>query len=66
MKLDLHGLRHSDIEITVENFILLNQPPYEVITGNSTFIRNKVIEVLKKHKFDYMELPNNYGCLVVL
>ena len=33
--LDLHGVRHEDVERLLENFILLNEPPLKVITGNS-------------------------------
>ena len=41
-KLDLHGVRHSDVDRLVENFIYLNQDeiPLTVICGNSgTMIR---------------------------
>lgn len=36
-KLDLHGVRHSEVELLVENFILMNQGefPLEIICGNS-------------------------------
>jgi hypothetical protein len=36
-KLDLHGLRHYEVEIKVEDFILMNQGefPLEIICGNS-------------------------------
>ena len=36
-QLDLHGVRHSEVEPTVENFILMNQGelPLEIICGNS-------------------------------
>mgnify|MGYP005835705127 CR=1 FL=1 len=33
--LDLHGIRHDDAERLVENFVLLNEPPLTIITGNS-------------------------------
>jgi len=37
MQLDLHGVKHQDVDILVENFILLNQGsfPLTVICGNS-------------------------------
>ncbi len=35
--LDLHGIRHSEVDLLVENFILMNQGefPLEIICGNS-------------------------------
>lgn len=37
MKLDLHGVRHHEVENMVENFILMNQSsfPLTIICGNS-------------------------------
>ena len=32
--LDLHGVKHVDVERLVENFVLLNEPPLTIITGN--------------------------------
>jgi len=36
-KLDLHGVRHQDVDALVENFILMNQKsfPLTIICGNS-------------------------------
>ena len=36
-KLDLHGIRHGEVDLLVENFILMNQGelPLEIICGNS-------------------------------
>ena len=36
-KLDLHGVKHQDVDMMVENFILLNQGsfPLTIICGNS-------------------------------
>ena len=36
-KLDLHGIKHGDVDLKVENFILLNQDqiPLEIVCGNS-------------------------------
>ena len=41
--LDLHGVRHDDVERLVENFVLLNEPPLKIITGNSDRMSNIVI-----------------------
>ncbi len=42
-KLDLHGKRHYEVDLLVENFILLNQNelPLTIVCGNS----NKMIEL---------------------
>jgi hypothetical protein len=36
-ELDLHGIRHQDVDMLVENFILTNQDkfPLTIICGNS-------------------------------
>ena len=41
-ELDLHGVRHEEVERLLENFILLNEPPLKVITGNSTYMQTKL------------------------
>ena len=51
--LDLHGVRHDDVERLVENFVLLNEPPLKIITGNSDRMSNIVIVKLS-------ELLNKY------
>ena len=35
--LDLHGVKHQDVDVIVENFVLLNQAsfPLTIICGNS-------------------------------
>ena len=55
-KLDLHGIRHDEVDRLVENFVLLNETPLNIITGNSTMMRELVVEVLEKHKFVYENL----------
>ena len=43
--LDLHGVRHHEVDLKVENFIYLNQEemPLTIICGNST----KMVEIVK-------------------
>ncbi len=39
-KLDLHGIKHEDVDRIVENFVLMNKPPLTIMCGNSdTMIR---------------------------
>ena len=46
-KLDLHGVRHDDVERLVENLILLNDS-WKIICGNS----DKMIEIVNE-KLDW-------------
>ena len=48
MKIDLHGIRHRDVDRLVENFILLNQKKttLEIVCGNSQKMINLVMEVI--------------------
>ena len=52
-QLDLHGVRHQDVERLVENFVLLNELPLKIITGNSDEMRRLVINVLERHHMNY-------------
>ena len=52
-KLDLHGIRHEEVDRLVENFVLLNDSPMRIITGNSHRMRDLVIKVLDRHNIEY-------------
>lgn len=64
--LDLHGIKHYQIERAVENFVLLEDLPVKIITGNSVAMRSLVSGVLETHKlsWDY-ESDYNLGAIVV-
>ena len=51
--LDLHGMYHDAVERRVENFILMNDTPLKIITGNSHKMRDLVINVLDRHSINY-------------
>ena len=51
--LDLHGIRHEEVERLLENFILLNNPPLTVITGNSEYMREALIQFCIKHDIKF-------------
>ena len=53
MELDLHGVRHHDVDRLVENFIYLNQQhvPLRIICGNS----HRMILLVK-------EVTDRIGC----
>ena len=52
-KLDLHGVRHNDVERLVENFVLLNEPPLTIITGHSDRMKQIVVNILMIHEIDF-------------
>ena len=52
-KLDLHGIRHTEVDRIVENFVLLNSTPMRIITGNSDRMIELVIQVLDRHNISY-------------
>ena len=64
-ELDLHGVRHEEVERLLENFILLNKPPLKVITGNSDYMRKAVEQFCRKHKMTY-ERWANWGEYTIL
>ena len=63
--LDLHGVRHEEVERLLENFILLNEPPLKVITGNSAYMQNALEVFCRKHKVTY-ERWANWGEYTIL
>jgi hypothetical protein len=64
-KLDLHGIKHQSVDDIVEDFILLNKPPFSIITGNSTTMQNKTLNLLKKYNFKWMILSHNLGEIII-
>jgi len=51
--LDLHGVRHYDVDRLVENFVLLNKPPLTIITGHSDRMKQIVVNTLMVHEIDF-------------
>ena len=51
--LDLHGIRHSEVDRLVENFVLLNEPPLTIITGNSQRMMEIVVNCLVTHDVNF-------------
>ena len=67
MKLDLHGIRHYEVDRLVENFILMNQDqlPLEIVCGNSQPMIDLVTSVVER--IDCREVSmNRYGVVVIL
>jgi|TARA_B100001029_G_scaffold177164_1_gene181340 hypothetical protein len=66
--LDLHGVKHHEVDLIVENFIYLKQEeiPLTIICGNSGKMINLVKDVLERSKSDYREgSGNEYGQIKV-
>ena len=61
LNLDLQGVRHSDVEVAVEDFVLNNQQqlPLIVICGNSSKMIDIVSKTLKKMEINFEE--TRYG-----
>ena len=55
--LDLHSVKHSDVVVLVEDYVLTNQAfcPLTIITGNSDKMKKIVIGALRSHGFKYSE-----------
>ena len=56
-KLDLHGVRHHEVDLMVENFIFLNQEeiPLTIICGGSSKMVELVKTVLDRTGTEYLE-----------
>ena len=65
-ELDLHNVRHPDVYIKVENFVLLNNTPMNIITGRSEKMIWLTTNVLKKYRFKYVIYSHNPGMIIVL
>ena len=66
-KLDLHGIRHDDVDRMVENFIFKEDFPHQIITGHSTKMNSIVIGVLERHNFEWKyTILGDYGSITVV
>lgn len=66
-KLDLHGVKHQNVESLVEDYVLQTTPPMRIVTGNSAAMKNIVIAVLKKHDYKFQDGDFfSSGCILIL
>jgi len=64
--LDLHGKTHREAIILVEEFILTNETPVKIITGNSHKMKSIVKEIVERHKMYYFpEHFSNFGAYII-
>lgn len=66
MKLDLHGIRHYEVDLKVENFILMNQDqiPLTIICGNSQIMIDLVNDVINRIDCKTVVM-DQYGIIVI-
>lgn len=66
MKLDLHGVKHHEVELMVENFILMNQDqiPLTIICGNSQHMIDLVYGVINSIDCENVVM-DHYGTIVI-
>ena len=57
-KLDLHGVRHAEVDRLVENFVLLNEPPLSILCGNSDKMPAMIEDVLKRNSMEWWRVSN--------
>jgi len=64
-ELDLHGVRHQDVDMMVENFVLMNQNsfPLKIICGNSIKMITLAESVLNRIGCETVTL--RYGVITV-
>jgi len=66
MTLDLHGVRHYQVDLMVENFILMNQSkvPLTIMCGNSERMIELVNKVIDRIGCEHTGM-DRYGIIVV-
>ena len=67
-KLDLHGVKHEDVDRIVENFVLLKTSPLTIICGNSDrmirLVRDTLDRIYDNHDISWhMSNHNTYKIL---
>ena len=65
--LDLHGVKHEDVEAQVSDFATKNRTPFKIITGNSNRMKQLVTQVLTQFELEaHEESYHNLGSLIVI
>ena len=65
-ELDLHGERHPEVTMQVENFVLLNKTPLKIITGRSDRMIELATNPLRRNSFKWVIHSHNPGVIIVL
>ena len=65
--LDLHGVRHHQVDEIVRVFLNFIELPCQIITGNSPQMKQIVKNVVKEYSWVCYEKDSyNYGTLVII
>ena len=64
IEIDLHGVKHSEVEATLANAFWENIKEAEVITGNSIKMKKIVRDWFKENKLTYIEYFHTASFLV--
>lgn len=65
--LDLHGVKHQQVDEVVRSFLNFIDLPCEIITGNSEQMKAIVRNVVNEYEwFCYEKNSYNYGTLTVV
>ena len=69
LTLDLHGVKHQDVELMLENFFLwennIVKQTVQIISGNSTDMKRIVCKWLDSNEFSYYIPASNVGIIYV-
>jgi len=52
--IDLHGRYYDDVDLSLEKHFYDNEPPFKIITGNSSKMIEKVLNYLDNNNHKYM------------
>ena len=65
-KLDLHGVRHHEVDLLVENFVYMNQSeiPLTIVCGNSQKMIDLVNKVIERIDCKTVVM-DQYGVIVI-
>tara|TARA_Y100000114_G_C11748834_1_gene323110 strand:- start:684 stop:899 length:216 start_codon:yes stop_codon:yes gene_type:complete len=64
--LDLHGTKHQNADEKIRRFLNFAELPCQIITGNSSDMKNIVRSVVEEYEWTCYEKDSyNYGTLIV-
>ena len=70
VEIDLHGLKHEEVKVDLENKILLHYNmgnfPIKVITGNSLMMKKIVSTAIENLRFKESSINTHNGSIVVV
>lgn len=64
--LNLHGVKHQNVKVMVEDFLFGNAMPVKIITGNSMQMKSIVTKILDEYNYHHMQLTDyNLGEYII-